>query len=196
MNFTRLGYVTERAEIGEHREAILAVTIPERPGAFLEFCRTIGERSVTEFNYRLATRSEAHIFVGLEVTGRARGGGDRRDARARTAMRVRRPRRRRPREDPRPSHGRRPEPGREATRCSTASSSRSGRAPSCSSSPASGAAGTSRSSTTATTAPRTAACSAASRCRPPSVRPRGGARGARLPCSDETDNPAGRFFLR
>src|SRR5262249_27282890 len=41
MNFTRLGYVTERAEIGEHREAILAVTIPERPGAFLEFCRTI-----------------------------------------------------------------------------------------------------------------------------------------------------------
>jgi len=71
MNFTRLGYVTERAEIGEHREAILAVTIPERPGAFLEFCRTIGERSVTEFNYRLATRSEAHIFVGLEVTGAA-----------------------------------------------------------------------------------------------------------------------------
>ncbi len=69
MNFTRLGYVTERAEIGEHREAILAVTIPERPGAFLEFCRTIGERSVTEFNYRLAARSEAHIFVGLEVSG-------------------------------------------------------------------------------------------------------------------------------
>jgi len=71
MNFTRLGYVTERAEIGEHREAMLAVTIPERPGAFLEFCRTVGERSVTEFNYRLATRSEAHIFVGLEVSGRA-----------------------------------------------------------------------------------------------------------------------------
>ena len=70
MNFTRLGYVTERAEIGEHREAILAVTIPERPGAFLEFCRAIGERSVTEFNYRLATRTEAHIFVGLEVSGR------------------------------------------------------------------------------------------------------------------------------
>ncbi len=70
MNFTRLGYVTERAEIGEHREAILAVTIPERPGAFLEFCRTIGERSVTEFNYRLASRAEAHIFVGLEVSGR------------------------------------------------------------------------------------------------------------------------------
>jgi threonine dehydratase len=74
MNFTRLGYVTERAEIGEHREAILAVTIPERPGAFLEFCRTIGERSVTEFNYRLASRAEAHIFVGLEVSGRAEAG--------------------------------------------------------------------------------------------------------------------------
>jgi threonine dehydratase len=71
MNFTRLGYVTERAEIGEHREAILAVTIPERAGSFLEFCRTIGERSVTEFNYRLASRSEAHVFVGLEVSGRA-----------------------------------------------------------------------------------------------------------------------------
>ena len=71
MNFTRLGYVSERAEIGEHREAIFAVTIPERPGAFLEFCRTIGERSVTEFNYRLASRAEAHIFVGLEVAGRA-----------------------------------------------------------------------------------------------------------------------------
>jgi threonine dehydratase len=74
MNFTRLGYVTERAEIGEHREAILAVTIPERPGAFLEFCRTIGERSVTEFNYRLASRAEAHIFVGLEVAGREEAG--------------------------------------------------------------------------------------------------------------------------
>jgi len=70
MNFLRLGYVTERAEVGEHREAILAVTIPERPGSFLEFCRIVGQRSVTEFNYRLATRAEAHIFVGLEVSGR------------------------------------------------------------------------------------------------------------------------------
>ncbi len=69
MNFARLGYVAERAEVGEHREAILAVTIPERPGAFLEFCRVIGTRSVTEFNYRLASRAEAHIFVGVEVTG-------------------------------------------------------------------------------------------------------------------------------
>ena len=70
MNFTRIGYVAERAEVGEHREAILAVTIPERPASFLEFCRAIGERAVTEFNYRLASRDEAHVFVGLEVSGR------------------------------------------------------------------------------------------------------------------------------
>jgi threonine dehydratase len=70
MNFARLGYVAERADVGEHREALLAVTIPEHPGAFLEFCRTVGGRSVTEFNYRLATRAEAHLFVGLEVSGR------------------------------------------------------------------------------------------------------------------------------
>jgi threonine dehydratase len=69
MNFTRLRYVTERAEMGEQREAIFAVTIPERPGAFLEFCHVIGDRSVTEFNYRLAARDEAHIFVGVEVSG-------------------------------------------------------------------------------------------------------------------------------
>jgi threonine dehydratase len=69
MNFARLGYVVERAEVGEHREAIFAVTIPERPGAFLAFCQAIGERAVTEFNYRLAARSEAHIFVGVEVSG-------------------------------------------------------------------------------------------------------------------------------
>jgi len=70
MNFARLGYVAERAEVGEHREAILAVTIPERPGSFLEFCGAIGERAVTEFSYRLASRDEAHVFVGLEVSGR------------------------------------------------------------------------------------------------------------------------------
>jgi threonine dehydratase len=69
MNFARLGYVAERAEVGEHREAIFAVTIPERPGAFLAFCQIIGARAVTEFNYRLASRSEAHIFVGVEVSG-------------------------------------------------------------------------------------------------------------------------------
>src|SRR5262245_12441102 len=67
MNFARLGWVVERAQVGEHRETILAVTIPERPVAFLEFCTRLGQRAVTEFNYRLARRDEAHIFVGLVV---------------------------------------------------------------------------------------------------------------------------------
>jgi threonine dehydratase len=71
MNFTRLRYVTERAEVGEHREAILAVTLAERPGAFREFCEAVGKRAVTEFNYRLAGRDEAHVFLGIEVADRA-----------------------------------------------------------------------------------------------------------------------------
>ena len=71
MNFARLGYVAERAEVGEHREAIFAVTNPERPGTFLEFCRVIGNRGVTEFNPRLTSRSEAHVFAGVEVSGAA-----------------------------------------------------------------------------------------------------------------------------
>ena len=70
MNFARLGYVSERAQVGEHHEAILAVTIPERPGAFLEFCSAIGERSITEFNYRYADPCVAHLFVGIEVADR------------------------------------------------------------------------------------------------------------------------------
>jgi threonine dehydratase len=65
MNFDRLRFVAERAEVGESREALLGVTIPERPGAFREFCATIGRRIVTEFNYRLSGRQEAHIFVGV-----------------------------------------------------------------------------------------------------------------------------------
>ena len=70
MNFDRLRFVAERAELGEAREAVLAVTIPERPGSFLEFCRVLGKRSVTEFNYRYADASAAHLFVGVEVAGR------------------------------------------------------------------------------------------------------------------------------
>jgi threonine dehydratase len=70
MNFDRLRFVAERAEMGEAREAILAVAIPERPGSFRRFCRAIGRRSVTEFNYRLADADEAHVFVGLEVQDR------------------------------------------------------------------------------------------------------------------------------
>jgi threonine dehydratase len=69
-NFDRLRFIAEEAELGEHREAILAVTIPERPGSFRKFCATLGARSVTEFNYRIADSSEAHVFVGVEVQGR------------------------------------------------------------------------------------------------------------------------------
>jgi threonine dehydratase len=67
MNFNRLGHVTERAEIGEHREALLAVEIPERPGAFLKFCEALGDRNITEFNYRYAPKSTARIFVGVSL---------------------------------------------------------------------------------------------------------------------------------
>jgi len=70
MNFDRLRFVAERAELGEAREAVLGVTIPERPGAFREFCATIGPRVVTEFNYRLSARDRAHIFVGLRTASR------------------------------------------------------------------------------------------------------------------------------
>ncbi|WP_126452776.1 threonine ammonia-lyase, biosynthetic [Sulfuriflexus mobilis] len=71
MNFDRLRHVAERAEIGEQREALLAVTIPERPGSFREFCKTIGERGITEFNYRYSDASEAHVFVGVQLNGSA-----------------------------------------------------------------------------------------------------------------------------
>ena len=65
MNFDRLRFVAERAELGEAREAVFAVTIPERAGVFREFCGSIGRRVITEFNYRLSSRAEAHIFVGV-----------------------------------------------------------------------------------------------------------------------------------
>ena len=67
VNFHSLRYVSERSEYGEKKEAVLAVTIPERPGAFLNFCQLIGNRAVTEFNYRYASRAEANIFVGLRT---------------------------------------------------------------------------------------------------------------------------------
>jgi threonine dehydratase len=70
MNFDRLRFVAERAEVGEAREGIFGVTIPERAGAFREFCSTIGRRVVTEFNYRLSTRDRAHIFVGIATQSR------------------------------------------------------------------------------------------------------------------------------
>ncbi|VFM95023.1 MAG: L-threonine ammonia-lyase [Candidatus Kentron sp. G] len=67
VNFDRLQHIAERAELGERREALLAVILPERPGSFLAFCRVIGQRSVTEFNYRYAERSDARVFVGVEL---------------------------------------------------------------------------------------------------------------------------------
>lgn len=70
MNFERLRFVAERAELGESREALFAVTIPERPGAFRQFCATIGPRVITEFNYRFSGRDRATIFVGLAVRSR------------------------------------------------------------------------------------------------------------------------------
>ncbi|MFN4264630.1 MAG: threonine ammonia-lyase, biosynthetic [Aquabacterium sp.] len=65
MNFDRLRFVAERAEVGEQREALLAVTIPEERGSFKRFCEIIGPRSVTEFNYRISDEKVAHVFVGL-----------------------------------------------------------------------------------------------------------------------------------
>jgi len=69
-NFDRLRFIAEEAELGEHREAILAVTIPERPGSFRKFCAALGGRNVTEFNYRIADSNDAHVFVGIEVRAR------------------------------------------------------------------------------------------------------------------------------
>jgi threonine dehydratase len=70
MNFNRLRFVAERAELGERREALFAATIPERPGSFRRFCNIIGSRQVTEFNYRYASPDRAHVFVGVEVRNR------------------------------------------------------------------------------------------------------------------------------
>ncbi|MFZ5523583.1 MAG: threonine ammonia-lyase, biosynthetic [Pseudomonadota bacterium] len=67
MNFDRLRFVAERAEIGEQREAILAVTIPETPGSFRKFCSLLGKRNITEFNYRYADPKAAQVFVGIQV---------------------------------------------------------------------------------------------------------------------------------
>ena len=71
MNFDRLRFVAERAEVGEAREAVFAVTIPEERGSFKRFCEQVGTRSVTEFNYRIADKGVAHIFVGVQIASRA-----------------------------------------------------------------------------------------------------------------------------
>ena len=76
LNFHGLRYVSERCELGEQREALLAVTIPEQQGSFLKFCQLLGGRSVTEFNYRYADADNACIFVGVRLT---RGHAERRE---------------------------------------------------------------------------------------------------------------------
>jgi len=70
MNFDRLRFVAERAEVGEQREAVLAVTLPEKPGAYKKFVSLIGNRNITEFNYRYHDAGEAHVFVGMQVANR------------------------------------------------------------------------------------------------------------------------------
>jgi threonine dehydratase len=71
MNFDRLRFVAERAEVGEQREAIFAVTLPEKPGSYKKFVSLIGNRNITEFNYRFHNSGEAHVFVGIQVHHRA-----------------------------------------------------------------------------------------------------------------------------
>ena len=90
-NFDRLRYISERTEIGEQREAVISVTVPERAGSFKQFCSALGRRSITEFNYRYADASSAQVFVGLSVVP---GGEDLADLLAdlhRTRIHHRRP---------------------------------------------------------------------------------------------------------
>lgn len=72
VNFDRLAHIAERAEVGEGKEAILAVTIPEHPGSFKSFCQSLGKRMITEFNYRYADKKNAHIFVGVQLKSGAK----------------------------------------------------------------------------------------------------------------------------
>lgn len=67
INFDRLRHMAERTLLGEHRELLMAVTIPEQPGSFLNFCEALGQRNITEFNYRYAQATQAHIFVGVQI---------------------------------------------------------------------------------------------------------------------------------
>jgi threonine dehydratase len=70
MNFDRLRFVAERAEVGEQREAVFAVTLPEKPGSYKQFVALVGGRNITEFNYRYHDSGEAHVFVGMQVANR------------------------------------------------------------------------------------------------------------------------------
>ena len=74
MNFDRLRYVADRADLGESREAVFAVTIPEERGSFRRFCELVGPRNVTEFNYRISDAQAANIFIGVQVSNRDESG--------------------------------------------------------------------------------------------------------------------------
>jgi len=74
MNFDRLRFVAERAELGEAREAVFAVTMPEERGSFRRFCQLVGPRNVTEFNYRISDQAQAHVFVGVQISSRGESG--------------------------------------------------------------------------------------------------------------------------
>ncbi|WP_317205332.1 threonine ammonia-lyase, biosynthetic [Janthinobacterium sp.] len=74
MNFDRLRFVAERAELGESREALFAVTMPEQRGSFKRFCQMVGARNVTEFNYRISDERQAHVFVGVQIANRSESG--------------------------------------------------------------------------------------------------------------------------
>lgn len=67
MNFDRLRFVAERADVGEAREALFAITLPEERGSFIRLCQAVGERAVTEFNYRISDQQKAHVYVGLQI---------------------------------------------------------------------------------------------------------------------------------
>ncbi|MEP6898208.1 MAG: threonine ammonia-lyase, biosynthetic, partial [Rhodanobacter sp.] len=71
MNFDRLRFVAERAEVGEQHEAVFAVTIPEQRGSFRRFCFALGQHNITEFNYRIGDAQRAHLFVGVQIASRA-----------------------------------------------------------------------------------------------------------------------------
>jgi threonine dehydratase len=108
MNFDQLRYVAERSDVGQAREVLLAVEIPEQPGSFLKFCEILGSRAITEFNYRFGTRERAQIFVGFGISR----GRDERDeviaSLARRRLRRDRHDRQRDREAARALHGGRP----------------------------------------------------------------------------------------
>ena len=164
MNFDRLRHVAERAELGEKREAMLAVTIPETPGSFKAFCGLLGARNITEFNYRYSDPGAAHVFVGVQVHGsaaRARAWSSCCSARARGA----RPDRQRNGQAAHPPHGRRARAGGGQRNAVPLRISRAPRRADEVSRTAWAAAGTSACSTTATTARTTAACWSAFRCR-------------------------------